>query len=65
MRPKEIIALRSRLHVSQAVFARLLNVSPRTVQAWESNLRRPSDAALKLLQIASRYPEILLEDAAA
>jgi putative transcriptional regulator len=65
MRSKDIIALRSRLHVSQAVFARLLNVSPRTVQAWESNLRTPSDAALKLLQIANRHPEILLEDVAA
>jgi putative transcriptional regulator len=62
MRSKEIVALRSRLRASQAVFARLLNVSPRTVQAWESDARTPSDAALKLLQVAKRHPEILLED---
>jgi putative transcriptional regulator len=61
MRSKEIVALRSRLKVSQAAFARLLNVSPRTVQAWESNVRVPSDAALKLLHIAKRHPEVLLE----
>jgi putative transcriptional regulator len=39
----------------------MLNVSPRTVQAWESNARTPSDAALKLLHVARRHPEVLLE----
>jgi len=62
MRSKDIVALRSRLKVSQAAFARLLNVSPRTVQAWESSVRKPSDAALKLLHVAKRHPEVLLED---
>jgi putative transcriptional regulator len=61
MRSKDIIALRTQLGVSQGAFARLLNVSPRTVQAWESSLRTPSDAALKLLHIARRHPEVLLE----
>ena len=58
---KDIVALRLRLKVSQAAFARLLNISPRTVQAWESAVRTPSDAALKLLHVAKRHPEILLE----
>jgi putative transcriptional regulator len=49
------------LKVSQAAFARLLNVSPRTVQAWETDARTPSDAALKLLHVAKRHPEVLLE----
>jgi len=31
------------------------------VQAWESNARTPSDAALKLLHVAHRHPEVLLE----
>lgn len=62
MHSQDIVALRKRLGVSQGAFAHLLNVSPRTVQAWESNLRTPSDAALKLLHIASRHPEVLLED---
>jgi putative transcriptional regulator len=61
MRSKDIVALRSRLKVSQAAFARLLNVSPRTVQAWETDARTPSDAALKLLHVAKRHPEVLLE----
>ena len=53
--------VRARLRVSQVAFARLLNVSLRTVQAWETNARTPSDAALKLLHIARRHPGVLLE----
>jgi len=48
------------MRVSQAAFARILNVSPRTVQAWETNARRPSDAALKLLTVAKKHPDVLL-----
>ena len=55
-----MLAVRARLRVSQAAFARILNVSPRTVQAWETNARRPSDAALKLLSVAKKNPEVLL-----
>lgn len=55
----EIISLRKDLNCSQAVFARALNVSLRTIQAWEQGLREPSDAALKLLSIARKQPEIL------
>jgi DNA-binding transcriptional regulator YiaG len=49
-----------RLNLSQAVFAGVLNVSVKTVQAWEQGLRQPSDAALKLLTIAKKHPEVLL-----
>lgn len=59
---KEVLAVRAQLRVSQAAFARILNVSPKTVQAWETNARRPSDAALKLLTIAKRHPKILFEE---
>jgi putative transcriptional regulator len=60
MGAKEVLAVRARLRVSQAAFARILNVSPRTVQAWEASARRPSDAALKLLSVAEKNPEVLL-----
>ena len=58
---KDVARVRARLKVSQAVFARLLNVSPRTVQAWEASARVPSDAALKLLDVAKRHPEVLFD----
>lgn len=61
MSKEEIAAVRHKLNCSQSVFAMLLNISPRTVQAWEQGAREPSDAALKLLSIADKHPEVLLE----
>lgn len=60
--PKEIRKLRSRLGTSQAVFARLLNISTATEIKWETGRRKPSGAALRLLKIASKRPEILYAD---
>jgi putative transcriptional regulator len=60
MGAKDVLAVRVSLRVPQAALARILNGSPRTVQAWETNARRPSDAALKLLAVAKRHPEALL-----
>jgi len=57
---QEIIKLREQFNCSQAVFARLLNVSVKTLQAWEQGVRTPSDAALKLLTIAKTHPEVLI-----
>lgn len=61
MSHSEIAQLRERLNYSQSVFARLLNVSIKSVQAWEQGVREPSDAALKLLAVAAKHPEVLLE----
>jgi putative transcriptional regulator len=61
MSPKDIAQIRQKLNCSQAVFAMMLNISTKTVQAWEQGLREPGDAALKLLTIAKKRPEILLE----
>lgn len=55
----EIASIRSRTKLSQSVFAMYLNVSVKTVQAWEQGSRRPSDAALKLLSIAKDKPEAI------
>ena len=59
--PKDIAGIRQKLNCSQAVFAMMLNISPKTVQAWEQGSREPGDAALKLLTIAKKHPEVLLE----
>ncbi len=61
MERAEIAALREKLNASQAVFARYLNISVKTVQAWEQGLNKPSGAALRLLTIVQKRPEILLE----
>jgi putative transcriptional regulator len=61
MSPRDIILIRRKFNCSQSVFAMMLNVSPKTVQSWEQGSREPGDAALKLLTIAKKHPEILLD----
>ncbi len=60
LRPSQIRAIRKAFNVSQAVFARIINVSTNTVESWEQGVRRPREATLKLLTIAHRHPEVLL-----
>ncbi|MGH8018724.1 MAG: helix-turn-helix domain-containing protein [Opitutaceae bacterium] len=61
MKPREIAAVRAKLNVSQAVFAELLNVPKTTAVSWERGYRKPSGAALRLLQIARVSPDSLLK----
>jgi len=60
LKPSEIRKIRLALNASQALFARFLNVSPNTVESWEQGVRRPDQAALKLLTIAKKYPQAML-----
>ncbi len=58
---KDVAKIRSKeLHMSQGAFAKLLGVSVRIVQSWEQGNKKPSGAARRLLQVASRDPKILL-----
>src|SRR5271168_2349235 len=57
----ELTKLRLKSGMSQAVFARMLNVSTKTVQSWEQGQRRPSQAALRLIQVFRQNPSGLLE----
>ncbi len=59
--PEEIAAVRRALNVSQPVFARLLNVPTVTAVSWERGRRKPSGAALRLLQVARKHPKVLTE----
>ena len=58
---EELVNLRVARGMSQAVFARMLNVSTRTVQSWEQGQRKPSQAALRLIQVFRHNPTHLLE----
>ena len=55
--PKQIAMLRKKMNISQNLFAELLNVSIKTVQAWEGGFTHPSGPALRLLNIAQRDPK--------
>ena len=58
LQPEDITALRQKLNVSQAVFAGLLNVPKVTAISWEKGRRRPTGAALRLLDLVRKQPEI-------
>jgi len=58
---KTIAALRDRAAMSQTVFARMLNVSPKTLQSWEQGTRKPSDASQRLIQIFSEHPAVICQ----
>jgi putative transcriptional regulator len=60
MKHTEIVKLRERLNFTQLRFASALNVSLKTLQAWEEGRRQPKDTALKLLTIAKQHPEVFL-----
>ncbi len=52
----QVTRLRLESRMSQAVFARVLNVSTKTVQSWEHGTRKPSQAALRLIQVFGQNP---------
>jgi putative transcriptional regulator len=54
MSPQKIKSLREKTHLSQAVFAAVLNTSLSIVQKWEIGDKKPSGPSLKLLNIIER-----------
>lgn len=59
---RALVALaRAATGLSQATFAKLLGVSVRTLQEWEQGRKAPSGAAVTLLKVAARHPEVLQE----
>jgi DNA-binding transcriptional regulator YiaG len=60
LKAAEIRAMRAALNASQALFARLLNVSSNAVESWEQGIRQPRQATLKLLHLVRKDPSALL-----
>jgi len=50
--PSQVRSIREKLKVSQSVFA----------ASWERGRRKPTGAALRLLDIARKHPEVLVAD---
>jgi len=57
--PEVIKMVRERLNASQAVFARYLRVSKRTLENWEQGKARPNGQAVLLLLLVQKYPDML------
>ena len=56
----QVRSIRKQLNVSQPVFAAMMNIPTVTVASWERGRRKPTGAALRLLDIARRHPEVLV-----
>ncbi len=53
--PAGIKQLRVKYRVSQPLFARYLNTSESTIEKWETGAKKPSGAALRLLEVIRYY----------
>jgi putative transcriptional regulator len=54
LKPEAIKRIREQSHMSQATFARALNVSTVLISKWERGEVRPSGPSLKLLTLADK-----------
>lgn len=54
---QELLALRERLHLSRAVFARYLRTKPRTLENWEQGRAKPNPHATLLIKLVEKYPD--------
>jgi putative transcriptional regulator len=59
---EDIAALRRFVGLSQAEFARAMEISVHTLRNWEQGRRKPDGPALALLKIAARHPRIIREN---
>ncbi len=51
---------RAKLNLPRSEFAKLLGVSPRTIENWEQNRRQPRGAAKVLIAVALHNPKAIL-----
>lgn len=55
----ELIELRQKLNVSQAVFAQYLRINKRTLENWEQGRAKPNAQAAVLIKMVEKYPDTL------
>ncbi len=56
---EELLALRTRLHLSRPVFARYLRTNERTLENWEQGRAKPNAQAAILIRLVERYPDTM------
>lgn len=57
----KITNIRKKTNLNQREFAEALNISIGTLRNWEQGHRNPDGAAITLLKIIDRHPELLNE----
>ena len=56
---EDIKAIRKKLGFTQAVFAAVIGVSTKTVEAWETGMNQPIGPARRMISLIQFDPEIL------
>src|SRR4051794_13920460 len=59
--PPDAKAVREQIGLSQSEFARLMQVSVKTLQNWEQHRRNPTGPAAALLKIVSSAPDVAMK----
>ena len=57
----DVKKIRQKFDVNQKEFARMLNISVKTLQNWEQGRREPTGPAKILLLIADQHPDAVLQ----
>ena len=55
----ELLNLRQKLNVSQAVFAQYLRTNKRTLENWEQGRAKPNAQAAVLIKMVEKYPDTI------
>ena len=55
----QVQRLRKKLNLSQTAMATAMNISPRTVEAWESGINKPHGTAQTLLYLFDKNPDLV------
>jgi putative transcriptional regulator len=56
---EEIKGFRNQFKFSQRVFAEVLGVSPKTVEAWEAGRNHPDGSSSRMLQLLQKDPDLI------
>lgn len=57
----DVVRVRTKLNVSQPVFARRFRTETKTIANWEQGRSKPNAQAAILLRLVDRHPELLDE----
>ena len=56
---EELVRLREKLKLSQAVFAGYLRINRRTLENWEQGRAKPNAQAALLIRLVNKYPDTI------
>lgn len=57
LKPRELVALRKKLQVSQPILANYLRTNVRTLENWEQGRAKPNAQATLLIRLVAAHPE--------